>query len=72
MIIADHSSTLRYTGLLLLPRVPATIMRAGELTIYTWGDALSSKAALKRLGSQLGKGQGFQEKNRFSFDMVES
>ena len=48
------------------------IVRAGELTIYTWGDALSSKAALKKLGSQLGKGQGFQEKNRFSLDMVES
>ena len=42
------------------------IVRAGELTIYTWGDALSSKAALKKLGSQLGKGH-FQEKKTFLF-----
>ena len=46
------------------------MVRAGELTIYTWGDALSSKAALKKLGSQLGKGQGFQEKKTLSLDII--
>ena len=60
-------------GLSRLP--PATVLGATEeraLTIYTWGDALSSKAALKKLGSQLGKGQGFQEKNGLALDMIES
>ena len=41
-------------GLSRLP--PATLLGATEeraLTIYTWGDALSSKAALRQLGSQL-------------------
>ena len=40
-----------------LTRLPTAVALGAdedrELTIYTWGDALSTKAALKQLGSQL-------------------